>query len=127
VENAAKYGGGTSIEVAVGEAASGAVQIAVIDHGPGVPAEDRDRVFERFVQLNSSSTRTVGGTGLGLYVCRKLAESQQGSITLTDTPGGGCTFTLELPAAPAATEVAPKIDPLPFARPVRPLAAIGTE
>lgn len=121
VENAAKYGAGSSIEVAVSAAPDGgAVHLAVIDHGPGVPADDRDRVFDRFVQLDSSATRRVGGTGLGLYVCRKLTESLHGSITLTDTPGGGCTFTVELPAAPPPAEPAP-LDP------PRPLAAIGTE
>jgi two-component system, OmpR family, sensor kinase len=113
--------------VAVAGAPDGRVQISVVDHGPGVPAGDRERVFERFVQLDSSATRSVGGTGLGLYVCRKLAESQQGTITLDDTPGGGCTFTLELPAAPPTAERTTTLDPLPFARPVRSLATIGTE
>jgi len=126
VDNAAKYGAGSSIEVAVGRGPSGVVQVAVIDHGPGIPAGDRERVFERFVQLDSSATRSAGGTGLGLYVCRKLAESQDGTITLTDTPGGGCTFTVELPPAPPRDELA-LIDPLLSARPARPVAAIGTE
>lgn len=126
IENAAKYGAGSPIEVAVSRAGAEHVHIAVIDHGPGVRPEDRERVFERFVQLDSSATRTVGGTGLGLYVCRKLAESLHGTIALTDTPGGGCTFTLELPAAEPSDE-RPQVDPLPAVRTAPVMAAIGTE
>ena len=48
------------------------------------------------MQLDQSATRTQGGTGLGLYLCRRLAEILDTSLTLTETPGGGCTFTLEL-------------------------------
>jgi two-component system OmpR family sensor kinase len=123
IENAAKYGAGSAIEVGVAESESGGARITVIDHGPGVPLEDHDRVFERFVQLDSSATRSAGGTGLGLYVCRKLADAQHATIALTDTPGGGCTFTLELPVATSANESA-QVNLRPFARPARPLAAV---
>jgi signal transduction histidine kinase len=122
VENASKYGGGSDIGVRLGQA-GGRLSVAVIDHGPGIPAADRERVFEQFVQLDSSATRSVGGTGLGLYVCRKLARSLEGTLELTETPGGGCTFTLELPAATAVDLDAP----LPPARTSRQLAPIGSE
>jgi signal transduction histidine kinase len=73
------------------------VAVTVVDHGPGSPAEQQERVFERFVQLDQSSTRTQGGTGLGLYLCRRLSELLGASLTLAETPGGGCTFTILLP------------------------------
>jgi len=76
---------------------AGDIAVTVVDHGPGVPADQRERVFERFVQLDQSSTRTQGGTGLGLYLCRRLTELLGAELTLAETPGGGCTFTLVLP------------------------------
>ena len=78
-------------------AAGTEVCLAVVDHGPGIPEADRERVFERFVQLDQSSTRRQGGTGLGLHLCRQLAELVDCRITLAETPGGGCTFTLSMP------------------------------
>ena len=71
---------------------------------PGSRPADRERVFERFVQLDQSLTRRQGGLGLGLYLCRQLAELLGGEIVLTDTPGGGACFCLavdrELPVPP---------------------------
>ncbi len=104
VENAAKYAPGERIEL--GAAVGGSeVHLSVVDHGPGIPENDRDRVFERFVQLDQSSTRRQGGTGLGLHLCRRLAELVGARTTLTETPGGGCTFTLSLPERPHAAPV----------------------
>jgi K+-sensing histidine kinase KdpD len=104
VENAAKYAPEGSIELHVA-AANDSVHFSVVDHGPGIPATDRERVFERFVQLDQSSTRRQGGTGLGLHLCRQLAQVIAGELTLTDSPGGGCTFTLTVPQVPAPTAV----------------------
>ena len=105
VENAGKYApdGPVSVRVSrVGEE----VRFAVEDHGPGIPVEDRERVFQRFVQLDQSSTRRQGGTGLGLYLCRQLAGLLGGSLVLDEAPGGGCLFTLAVPAAEAVPEPA---------------------
>lgn len=99
VENAIKYAPDGVIEV-LARPAGHAVDFLVADHGPGIPAGDRDRVFERFVQLDQSSTRRQGGTGLGLYLCRQLAELLDGTLTLEQTQGGGCTFRLRLPVVP---------------------------
>ncbi|HEY2429965.1 MAG TPA: HAMP domain-containing sensor histidine kinase, partial [Acidimicrobiales bacterium] len=97
VENATKYAPTGLIEVAASSAAGERLQIRVVDHGPGIAPEDHGRVFERFVQLDGSSTRAQGGTGLGLYLCRRVAELLEADLSLTDTPGGGATFTLDLP------------------------------
>lgn len=97
VENATKYAPAGLIEVEAVPVPGLRVEIRVVDHGPGIAPGDRDRVFERFVQLDGSSTRTQGGTGLGLYLCAAVAELLEGELTLAETPGGGATFTLSLP------------------------------
>lgn len=104
VENAAKYAPTGPIEVTarrVMRPLRGQEHFVfmVVDHGPGIPPDDGERVFERFVQLDQSSTRAQGGTGLGLYLCRKLADLLGAWLTLSETAGGGCTFTLLLPCA----------------------------
>jgi PAS domain S-box-containing protein len=74
------------------------VVIEVADSGPGVPPEDRERVFEPFV-----TTKHIGqGTGLGLFVCRNIVREVSGKVTVGDRPGGGALFRVELPAAQAA-------------------------
>lgn len=107
VENATKYAPTGLIEVSAGAGALQRVEIRVADHGPGVAPQDRSRVFERFVQLDGSSTRTQGGTGLGLYLCAAVADLLEGELTLTETPGGGATFTLSLPIMHSSARLAP--------------------
>ena len=96
VENAAKYAPDQPIELQAARVGD-EVRLSVVDHGPGIPECDRERVFERFVQLDQSSTRRQGGTGLGLHLCRQLAELVDGRMSLDETPGGGCTFALTIP------------------------------
>jgi signal transduction histidine kinase len=96
VENAAKYARDEPIELQAARVGD-EVRLSVVDHGPGIPERDRERVFERFVQLDQSSTRRQGGTGLGLHLCRQLAELVDGRMSLDETPGGGCTFALTIP------------------------------
>jgi signal transduction histidine kinase len=93
IENAAKYAPNGPIEIEV-MAAGARVVVFVTDHGPGIAATDRERVFERFVQLDQTLTRSQGGLGLGLYLCKQLAEVLDGELVLTETPGGGCSFCL---------------------------------
>jgi signal transduction histidine kinase len=109
VENAVKYAPDGPIEVNVRRVGQ-TIEWCVMDHGPGIPAEERDRVFDCFVQLDQSSTRRQGGTGLGLYLCRRLADLLGGDLELTETPGGGCRFTLRLPAP--STPSASPADPM---------------
>lgn len=91
IENAVKYGGGTDIEVSVVRE-HGGVTLVVADHGPGIAAEDRDRIFDRFVQLERPDQRSHEGSGLGLSIVKSLVDSMGGRIRVTDTPGGGATF-----------------------------------
>jgi signal transduction histidine kinase len=104
VENAAKYATGSSIELFAWESSS-LVNIAVVDHGPGIPDEDVDRVFERFTQIDQSDTRSKGGTGLGLSIVKSLAEVMRGTVRVEPTEGGGATFVVELPLAHAAETI----------------------
>jgi signal transduction histidine kinase len=78
--------------------------LAVEDSGPGVAPADRERIFERFTQLDSGATRRAGGVGLGLYIARQLANAQGGELLLTDPtpPGQGARFELRLPMAELA-------------------------
>ena len=76
------------------------VVIRVRDHGPGIPAQRRDRLFQRFGRLEGSRTRSGRvGTGLGLYLSRQLARAMHGDIALESTGPGGSVFRLRLPAA----------------------------
>jgi signal transduction histidine kinase len=78
--------------------------LAVQDTGPGIPPGDRERVFERFTQLDSGATRRAGGVGLGLYIARQLAHAQGGELLATDPvpPGRGARLELRLPLAELA-------------------------
>jgi PAS domain S-box-containing protein len=77
------------------------IRVRVKDTGCGIPPELIDSIFEPFVQGDRSLTRTVGGTGLGLSISRQLAQEMDGDIFVESAVGGGSTFTLELPKAPA--------------------------
>lgn len=75
------------------DAADGVVRLQVIDHGPGIPAADRDQVFQPFQRLGDSGT----GLGLGLALARGLVEAMGGRVVPTETPGGGLTMVVSLP------------------------------
>jgi two-component system, OmpR family, sensor histidine kinase KdpD len=85
-----------------GDATADQVRLQVIDHGPGVPAADRDRIFEPFQRLHDRSS--VTGLGLGLAIARGFTEAMAGTITPTDTPGRGLTMTLTVPIAARTVE-----------------------
>ena len=73
------------------------VQIYVRDTGPGIPSEDVPHLFQKFYRVDNSATRTIGGTGLGLYLCRKIVELYQGRIWVESQPGKGSTFFINMP------------------------------
>ena len=89
---------GTPVAVRVSTDALHAV-VEVADSGPGIAAEDRPRVFERFFRTDSSRTRASGGTGLGLSIVHALVAAHRGTVSVDETPGGGATFRVSLPLA----------------------------
>ncbi|MGH8873987.1 MAG: sensor histidine kinase, partial [Acidimicrobiia bacterium] len=99
VENAGKYAPEGPVEVTA-RAAGSSFELVVADHGPGISPDQRESAFERFARLERSAIRSHGGTGLGLSIVRALSEAMGGEVTLAETPGGGCTFSVNLPAAP---------------------------
>ena len=99
MENARRYGGG-DMDVTVADAPD-AVRIRVEDRGPGIPAAERDRVFEPYTRLETSRARHTGGAGLGLAIARAVARAHGGDIVLSDRPGGGLCAEMSLPRAAA--------------------------
>jgi PAS domain S-box-containing protein len=100
LSNAVKHApSGSTVEVTAAREGSLAA-IAVRDHGPGIPAHKIGFIFEPFTQLDSSDTRRIAGTGLGLTIARALAEKQGGTIRVSSREGQGATFTLTMPIAP---------------------------
>jgi signal transduction histidine kinase len=85
---------GVEVDVAV---EAGEVVMAVSDRGPGVPEEKRERIFEAFTQVDSSTTRSHEGMGIGLYLTRRIMRAHGGSIDVKPREGGGSTFQLRFP------------------------------
>jgi len=99
VGNAVKFTERGQVGVRLGYDADGErLSVEVADTGPGIPAAQRERLFERFTQADGSSTRAKGGSGLGLAISRKLALAMGGEITLKSRVGRGSRFSLSLPA-----------------------------
>jgi PAS domain S-box-containing protein len=90
---------GASITVVAEQLESDRIAIKVCDTGPGIPRERQEAIFEPFVQLDRSLTRSTEGVGLGLAISRDLARGMGGDITVVSAPGEGACFVLELPAA----------------------------
>ena len=103
LSNAIKFGAGKPIELFV-SAERGVARLAVRDHGIGIDPAQLGRIFGRFER--AVSERHYGGLGLGLYISRRIAEEHGGSIRCESQPGAGATFTVELPCAGAAREIA---------------------
>jgi signal transduction histidine kinase len=111
IVNACKYTPtGSTVSVRAREE-DGGVTISVVDQGEGIPAEMHEKVFDRFFQVDQSSTRAVGGTGLGLYICKGLAEAIGGRVWLESSDANGSTFSLWIPNREPAQPVEPVPQP----------------
>ena len=99
VDNALKYSArGGRIELGV-EADDRHARFSVRDEGLGIPLGEQKRIFEKFYRLDPDHRRGIGGSGLGLYICRELVRSMDGRIWVDSDPGRGATFVFELPLA----------------------------
>ena len=89
---------GGSIDVYAGRRGD-LIEVSVADRGIGIPVDARARIFERFYQVDASSTRRFGGAGLGLALAKELVTLHEGDIAVDSVEGRGSTFTVRLPAA----------------------------
>ncbi|WP_244222094.1 sensor histidine kinase [Corallococcus exercitus] len=94
IANALRYGQGSPVHVALRQQ-DGQLRLTVRDGGPGVPAAERERIFQRFAQVQGSAR--TGGLGLGLYIVRQILEAHGGRVWVEDAPGGGAAFVVTLP------------------------------
>ena len=97
LDNAIRYAPCDSRIDAVISSGEDSVGLAVIDRGPGIPSELREAVFERFYRTDKSRSKETGGTGLGLAIVKHVVELHDGSIEVSETPGGGATFKVSIP------------------------------
>lgn len=108
VGNALKYAAGKPIEVVVEEEDERFACVRVEDRGPGIPAEDADRIFGRFER--AAPFRHYGGLGLGLYIARHLTEAHGGTLTVSNREGGGASFLMRLPKGTPEDGPGPGVD-----------------
>ncbi len=99
LDNAFRYAPSSPVDI-VADAVGSEVRLAVADHGPGIPYELHDHIFERFSQVEQHDARRGGGIGLGLSIVRGLAETMGGRVWFEPTIGGGATFVVALPLGP---------------------------
>lgn len=97
VDNAARHA--RTVVTLECHADSGSAVLTVADDGPGIAPEDRARVFERFVRLDPTRSRTSGGTGLGLAIVDQIVRAHHGTVTVGESSDGGALLTVTLPLA----------------------------
>jgi two-component system OmpR family sensor kinase len=105
LRNAQKYAAGR-IALSARPARDGGIEIAVEDDGPGIPVDERERIFEPFYRLDRSRDRATGGFGLGLSIARKAVGLHGGTLKVEDARLGGARFVITLPAARVVTQPA---------------------
>jgi signal transduction histidine kinase len=100
VENAVKYGpSGQTIRLTIERADAGLGRIAVDDQGPGIPREERSRIWQPYYRLDRDRNGSAGGSGIGLAVVADLMRMMAGRAWVGDAPGGGSRFAVEFPLA----------------------------
>ena len=106
--NALKYAAdaGKPVEISGGETPDGDLELRVVDHGPGIPSAEREKVFEIFYRQRCHED--ILGSGIGLATVKKLAERLDGTVRIEATAGGGASFVVTLP--PFRTPGAPHLD-----------------
>jgi two-component system sensor histidine kinase KdpD len=112
LDNARRYAGSGLVRID-GRPVGAGVELRIVDHGPGIPQGEQERIFSHFYRLDNPARR-AGGTGLGLAICRGLLEAMGGHIWVETAPGGGAAFVLRLPAAGGVAARVP--DPAPAGR-----------
>jgi PAS domain S-box-containing protein len=141
VDNGVKYTKAGTVTVDV-KGDDQTVSVSITDSGIGIPPEDVPHLFQKFYRVDNSDTREIGGTGLGLYISRKLIESNNGHIGVNSTFGKGSTFYVQLPrishdqanaiinasaaGTPQPTEVKPVLAPQPAAPSLAPTPPAAT-
>ena len=103
VGNAIKFTDRGEVRI-ITAAKDGHFALDVSDTGLGIPADEKDKIFEKFHQIDNTSTKTKGGTGLGLAIARQIVEMHGGRIWVESTVGKGSAFRIELPARSEAAK-----------------------
>jgi K+-sensing histidine kinase KdpD len=99
LQNAVKFSPGAPQIQVTGDRQNGRVRLVVRDHGIGIPAAARPRLFEKFYRINDPELHNVAGTGIGLYLVRQVVEGHGGRVGVESEPGQGATFEIQLPVA----------------------------
>jgi signal transduction histidine kinase len=110
LDNAVKYSGDSKeITVSLGKRDE-YITISVTDHGIGVSRDEREKIFEKFYRVSTGLVHDVKGSGLGLSIVKHIVDAHRGLVTLNSKPGVGSTFTIYLPAEPAARPAEPEVE-----------------
>ena len=94
LENAAKYSPREGKIICRLQLLNRTVRLQVIDEGPGIPDNEKKKVFDKFYRIGNEGTRTTKGSGVGVYLCKKIVEEHHGTIEVADNSPSGCNFTV---------------------------------
>jgi two-component system sensor histidine kinase CiaH len=94
IDNAIKYSSKSATISIILKQANGTINLSVMDEGPGIPDEEKSKIFERFYRIGNESVRKTKGTGLGLYLCKKIAHDHNAYISVTNLSPTGSNFTI---------------------------------
>jgi len=111
--------GSGRVRMGVEQMAAGRVRFLVEDDGPGIPPDQRERIFDRFHRTDSGRGRAAGGTGLGLAIVRAIADAHGGRVTASASPEGGARIVLELPGFSPASRRGQAAEQAAYTAPVR--------